>query len=146
MQTYHDTWNTARGMPIEERMDFAMATCTMKAIVRHHFYMKTGSGCDRVSDCMMTFAFGWGKTDIQNRFRRSEIESMTDEEKKTMQDKTSLIISDYQVTSTKRFKHITNEMFLNGPCDADSHSPRHSESQGVQSEKEGEHLGKFLAI
>ena len=71
----------------------------------------------------MTFVFGWGKTDIQNRFRRSEIESMTDEEKKTMQDKTSLIISDYQVTSAKRFKHITNEMFLIGPCDADSHSP-----------------------
>ena len=73
---------------------------TMKAIVRHHLYMKTGSGCDQtLPDCMMTFIFGWGKTDIQNLFRRSEIESMTDEEKKTMQDKTSLIISDYQATS-----------------------------------------------
>ena len=87
--------------------------------------MKTGSGSDRTfPDCMMTFVFGWGKTDIQHRFRKSEIDFMTNEEKKTMQDKTSLINSDYQVTSTERFKHITNEMFLNGPCDSDSHSPR----------------------
>ena len=86
--------------------------------------MKTGSGCDRTfPDYMTTIVFGWGKTEIQNRFRRSEIESMTDEEKKTMQVKTSLIIPDYQATSAERFKHITNEMFLNGPCDADSHSP-----------------------
>ena len=108
MQTYQDTWNTTKGMPIEERMDYATATpCTMKAIVRHHLYMKTGSGC------MMTIVFGWGKTDIQNRFRRSEYESMTEKKKKKMQDETTLIISDYQVTSAERFKHITNEIFQN---------------------------------
>ena len=97
MQTYQDTWNTTKGMPIEERMDYAMATfCTMKAIVRHHLYMQTGSGCDRTfPDCMMTFAFGWGKTATQNRFRRFEYESMTEEEEKKMQDETTLIISNY---------------------------------------------------
>ena len=81
MQIYQDTWNTTRGMPIEERMDYAMATSySMKAIVRHHLYMKTGSGCDRTfPDCVLTFAFARGKIDIQ----KSEIESMTDEEKTT---------------------------------------------------------------
>ena len=99
-------------------LNYAVGTpCTTKASVRHHLYIKTGSGCDRTFPDI----FGWGKTDIQNRFRKSEIESMTDEEKKTTQ--TSLIIPDYQVTSAERLKHITNEMFLNGPCDADSHSP-----------------------
>ena len=113
--------NTTRGMPIEERMDN-----TMKAIVRRHLDMKTVSGCDRTfPDCMMTFVFGWGKTDIENRFRRSEYESMTEEERRKMQDETTLIISDYQVTSAERFKRITNEVFRNGPCDADSHKPAH---------------------
>ena len=59
----------------------------------------------------MTFVFGWGKTDIQNRFRLSEYKSMTEEEKKKMQDETTLIICDCQVTSAERFKHITNEFF-----------------------------------
>ena len=91
VQTCQDMWNTTRGMPIEERMDYAMATsCAMMAIVRHHLYMKTGSGCDRTfPDCMMTCVF-----DLAN-------------------------ISDYHVTAAERFKRIT----LNGPCDADSHSP-----------------------
>ena len=69
MQTYQDMWNTTKGMPIEEGMDYAVSvSCAMKAIVHHHLYMKTGSGCNRTfPDCVMTFAFGWGKTDIQNR-------------------------------------------------------------------------------
>ena len=83
-------------MPIEDRLDYAMATsCTMKAIVCHHLYMKTGSGSDRTFPvCVMTLVLGWGKTDTHCHFRKSEIGSMTDREKKAMQDKTSLIIPD----------------------------------------------------
>ena len=51
-------------------------------------------------------------SDIQNRFLE-----------KKMQDETTLIISDYQLTSAERFKHISSEMFLNGPCGAGSHNP-----------------------
>ena len=54
MQNYQDTGNTA--------------SCAMKAIVRHHLYMKTGSGCDRTFP--MTFEFGRGKADVQNGFRK----------------------------------------------------------------------------
>ena len=112
MQTCQDTRNETLGMPIEDRLDYGMATsCTMKAIARHHLYMKTGFGSDRTfPDCMMTFVFGWGKAGIQHRFRKSD--SMTNEEKKAIQDKTAPIIPDYQATSAERFKRITNEMFL----------------------------------
>ena len=60
IQKYQKTWNE-------------------KAIVRHHLYMKTGSGYDRTfPDCVMTFVLGWGKTDIQQQFRKSEIEYLTE--------------------------------------------------------------------
>ena len=32
-------------------------------------------------------------------------------------------IFDYQVSSAERFKHVNNDMFMNGSQDSDSHSP-----------------------
>ena len=85
-------------MPIEERLDVAMTTsCTMKSVVRHHLHTKTGSGYDRTfPDCMMTFVFGWGKTDIQEEYRRQEMEKMSHKDKCELQDDPRKSIADYQ--------------------------------------------------
>ena len=96
----------------------------MKSIVRHHLYMKTGSGYDRTfPDCMTTFVFGWGKTDIRQQFRKSEIEYLTEAQLTSMQDDFEKVIADYQVSSNQRIKHITNEMLMLGHSGSDSHSP-----------------------
>ena len=62
MKEYQRLWNEKENLPLVDRMEYAMETsCTLKPIVRHHLYMKTGSGYDRTfSDVMMTFVFGWG--------------------------------------------------------------------------------------
>ena len=111
-------------MPIADRLDYKMATsCTMKSIVRHHLYMKTGSGYDRTfSDCMMTFVFERGKTDIQKEFRKSEIGNLIEAQLTSTQDDFEKVIADYQVSSNEHIKHITNEMLMLGHCDSDSHS------------------------
>ena len=106
-------------------MEYAMETsCTLKPIVCHHLYMKTGSGFDRTfPDVMMTFVFGWGKTNIQQDFRKEEMDAMKDEQLQTMRNDPTTAIFDYQVLSAERFKHVNNEMFMNGSQDSDSHSP-----------------------
>ena len=61
------------------------ASCTIKSIVHHHLYMKTGSGYDRTfPDVMMTFVFGWGKTNIQQVFRKEEMNAKSDEQLEAM--------------------------------------------------------------
>ena len=60
-------------------------------------------------DCMMTFVFGWGKTDIQEEFRRAEIANMTDEQMQATRDNIELSIADYQVSSAERFKRFNNK-------------------------------------
>ena len=57
-----------------------------------------------------------------------------------MQDKT-----DYQTTPAECFKRITNEMFLNGPCDADSHSPLmvHTRSRSESKERDTQRAKKY---
>ena len=56
MRAYQRLWN----LPLVDRMEYAMKTsCTLKSIVRHHLYMKCGSGYDRTfPDVMITFVFG----------------------------------------------------------------------------------------
>ena len=71
----------------------------------------------------MTFVFGWGKTDTQQQFRKSEIECWTEAQLTSMQDDFEKVIADYQVSSNERIKHITNEMLMLGHSDSDSHSP-----------------------
>ena len=77
MEKFKRTWNETQDMPLADQMDFSMSTsCTIKSIVRHHLHTKTGSGYDRTCpDCVMTFVFSWswGKTNIQQEFRHSEI-------------------------------------------------------------------------
>ena len=59
-------------------------------------YMKTGSGYDRTfPDCMIPFVFGWGKTDIQQGFRKSEIGNWTEAQLTSMQDDFEKVIADY---------------------------------------------------
>ena len=90
----------------------------------HNEILMTGSGHDRTfPDCMMTFVFGWGKTDIQQDFRKMEISCLNNHQLESMSEDIEQVISDYQVTSAERFKHINNEMFVLGPCDSDSHTP-----------------------
>ena len=64
MRAYQRLWNETKNLPLVDRMEYAMETsCTLKSIVRHHLYMKCGSGYDRTfPDVMMTIVFGWGKT------------------------------------------------------------------------------------
>ena len=103
-------------------MPFADRSCTMKSIVLHHLYMKTGSGYDRTfPDAMMTFEFGWGKADIQQQFRKSEIEYLTESQLTSMQGAFEKVIADYQVSSNERIKRITYEMLMLGHSDSDSH-------------------------
>ena len=106
-------------------MQYAMNTsCTLKSIVRHHLYMKCGSGFDRTfPDVMMTIVFGWGKTNIQQDFRKDEMNGMDDEQLEFMRNHPTKAIFDYQVSSAERYKHVSNEMFMNGSQDSDSHSP-----------------------
>ena len=69
-------------------MEYAMETsCALKSIVRHHLYMKTGSGFDRTfPHFMMTFVFGRGKTNIQQDFRKEEMDAMKDDQLDTMRN------------------------------------------------------------
>ena len=120
-EKFKNLWNETQDMPLAERMDFTMSTsCTIKPIARHHLHMKEGSGDDRtLPDCMMTFVFSWGKTDIQQEFRRSEIAKLDQATMDSMIEDVDKVISDYLVTSAKR----NNEMLMLGPCDSDSHTP-----------------------
>ena len=71
----------------------------------------------------MTFVFGWGKTNIQQAFRKDEMNGMEDEQLEFMRNDPTKAIFDYQVSSAERFKHVNNDMFMNGSQDSDSHSP-----------------------
>ena len=117
--------NETENLPLVGSMEYAMETsCTLKSIVRHHQYMKTGSGYDRTfPDVMMTFVFGWGKTNIQQVFRKEEMNAMKDEQLEAMRNDPTSAIFDYQVSSAERFKHVNNDMFMSGSQDSDSHSP-----------------------
>ena len=82
MRAYQRLWNETKDLPLVDRMEYAMETSrTLKSIVRHHLCMKCGSGYDRTfPDAMMTFVFGWGKTNIQQAFRKDELNGMDDEQ------------------------------------------------------------------
>ena len=126
MKEYQTLWNETENLPLVDRMEYAMETsCTLKSIVRHHLYMKTGSGYHRTfPDVMMTFVFGWGKTNIQQVFRKEEMNAMRDEQLEAMRNDPTSAIFDYQVSSAERFKHVNNDMLtMNGSQDSDSHSP-----------------------
>ena len=63
--------------------------------------MKTGSGFDRTfPDVMMAFVFGWGKTNIQQDFRKEEMSAMKDDQLETMRNDPATAIFDYQVRGT----------------------------------------------
>ena len=72
---------------------------------------------------MMTFVFSWGKTNIQEEFRQSEIDKLDQETMDSMIADVDKVISDYKVTSAERYKRINNEMLMLGQCDSDSHTP-----------------------
>ena len=114
MKAYQRLWNETENLPLVDRMEYAMETsCTLKSIVRHHLHMKTGSGFDRTfPDVMMTFVFGWGK--IQQDFRKEEMDAMKYDQLETMRNDPTTAIFDYQVSSAERFKHVNNEVFMNG--------------------------------
>ena len=62
-------------------------SCGLKAIIRHHLYMKCVSGDDRTfPDVMMTFVFGWGKTNTQQAFRQEEMNGIDDEQLELMRN------------------------------------------------------------
>ena len=71
----------------------------------------------------MTIVFGWGKTNIQQDFRKVEMNGMDDEQLEFMRNHPTKAIFDYQVSSAERYKHVNNEMFMNGSQDSDSHRP-----------------------
>ena len=125
MKACQRLWNETKDLPLVDRMEYAMETsCTLKSIVRHHLYVKCGSGYDRTfPDVMMTFVFGWGKTNIQQAFRKDEMNGMDDEQLELMRNDPTKAIFDYQVSSAGRFEHVNNDMFMNGSQDSDSHSP-----------------------
>ena len=125
MKAYQRLWNETENLPLVDRMEYAMETsCTLKSIVRHHLDMKTGSGYDRTfPGVMMTFVFGWGKTNIQQVFRKEEMNAMKDEQLEAMRNDPTSAIFDYQVSSAERFQRVNNDMFMNGSQDSDSHSP-----------------------
>ena len=87
MKAYQRLWNETENLPLD-RMEYAMETsCTIKSIVRHHLYMKNGSGYDRTfPDVMMTFALGWGKTNIQQVFRKEDMNAKSDEQLEAMRN------------------------------------------------------------
>ena len=132
-------------------MDFTMSTsCAITPIARHHLYTKEGSGFDRTfPDCRVTFVFSWGKTNIQQKFRQFEIANLDQDTMDSMIEDVDKVISDYKVTSAERYKHISNETLMLGPCDSDSHTPllvyirilaadqaKNPPQEGVQSEQE----------
>ena len=125
MRTYQRLWSETKNLPLVDRMEYAMETsCTLKSIVRHHLYMKCGSGYDRTfPDVMMMFVFGWGKTNIQQAFRQEEMNGVDDEQLELMRNDPTKAIFDYQVSSAERYKRVNNDMFMNGSQDSDSHSP-----------------------
>ena len=125
MRAYQRLWNATKNLPLVDRMEYTVETsCTLKSIVRHHLYMKCGSGVDRTfPDVMMTIVFGWGKTNIQQDFRKIEMNNMDDEQLEFMRNHPNKAIFDYQVSSAERYKHVNNEMFMNGSQDSDPHSP-----------------------
>ena len=116
MRAYQRLWNETKDLPLVDRMEYAMETSrTLKSIVHHHLYMKCGSGYDRTfPDVMMTFVFGWGKTNIQQAFRKDEMNGMDDEQLELMRNHPTKAIFDYQVSSAERFKRVNNDMFMNG--------------------------------
>ena len=101
VSAYQKLWNKTENLPLVDRMEYAMETsCTLKSIVRHHLYMKTGSGYDRTfPDVLMTFVFGWGKTNIQQVFRKEEMNAMKDDQLEAMRNDPTSAIFDYQVSS-----------------------------------------------
>ena len=125
MGKFKNLWNGAQDMPLAERMDFTMSTsCAIESIARHHLYMKEGSGFDRTfPDCVVTFVFSWGRTDIQQEFRQFEIAKLHQDAMDSMIEDVDKVISDYKVTFAERYKHINSEMLMLGPCDSDSHTP-----------------------
>ena len=125
VKAYQRWWNETKNLRLVDRMEYAMETsCALKSIVRHHLYMKCGSGYDRTfPDVMMTFVFGWGKTNLQQAFRNEEMNAMDDEQLEAMRNDPTKAIFDYQVSSAERFKHVNNDMFMNGSQDSDSRSP-----------------------
>ena len=77
MKAYQRLWNETENLPLVDRMEYAMGTsCTLKSVVRHHIYMKTGSAYARTFPDVMTFVFGSGKTNIQQVFRKEEMNAM----------------------------------------------------------------------
>ena len=100
MKAYQRLWNETENLPLVERMEYAMGTsCTLKSIVRHHLYMKTGSGFDRTfPDVMMTF--------VLQDFREEELDAMKDDQLDTMRNDPTTAIFDYQVSSVERFNHV----------------------------------------
>ena len=65
-----------------------------------------------------------GKTKVQQDFRKIEMNSMDDEQLEFMRNHPNKAISNYQVSSAERYKHVNNdEMFMNGSRNSDSHSP-----------------------
>ena len=104
VKAYQRLWNETKNLPLVDRMEYAMETsCTLKSIVRHHLYMKCGSGYDRTfPDVMMTFVFGWGKTNIQQAFRNEDMNAMDDEQLEAMRNDSTKAIFDYQVSSALR--------------------------------------------
>ena len=125
MGKFKNLRNGTQDTPLAERMDFTMSTsCAIKSIARHHLYRKEGSGFDRTfPDCMMTFVFSWGKTDIQQEFRQFEIAKLDQDTMDSMIEDVDKVVSDCKVTSAERYKHINNETLMLGPCDSDSHTP-----------------------
>ena len=122
-------------------------SCTLKSIVRHHLYMKCGSGYDRTfADVMMTFVFGWGKTNIQQAFRKDEMNGMDDEQLEFMRNHPTKAIFDYQVSSAERFEHVNNDMFMNGSQDSDSHSPLvvYIRSKSATSQRSSERYQEYI--
>ena len=75
------------------------------------------------ADLLMTVVFGWGKTNIQQEFRNEEMNALKADQLDTMRNDPTTAIFDHQVSSAERFKHVDNEMFMNGSQGSDSHSP-----------------------
>ena len=112
MRKFKNLWNGKKTC----RWRSEWTCCTIKSIARHHLHMKEGSGFDRTfPDCMMTFVFSWGKTDIQQEFRKFEISKLDQNTMDSMIADVDKVISDYKVNSAERYKL--------GPCDSDSHTP-----------------------
>ena len=105
MRAYQKLRNATKNFPLVDRMEYAVETsCTLKSIVRHHLYMKCGSGFDRTfPDVMMT--------------------NMDDEQLEFMRNHPDKVLFHYQVSSAERYKHVNNEMFINGSQDSNSRSP-----------------------